>query len=101
MKKVLFIALTLLVTGTTYAQKPCCKNKSTCNKEAASTAKEGKEVAGEMHACCKKNIAEGKAACCSKTAATKVEATKKVASKTATPLTPQSVVAQRKAALPK
>ncbi|MEN9339712.1 MAG: hypothetical protein RIQ62_1024 [Bacteroidota bacterium] len=73
MKKVLFLALGLLVAGTMYADKKCCKDKSSCSKSEAKHCShdeakaEGSEAAaGEMHACCKKSMAAGGKACCAK-----------------------------------
>lgn len=87
MKKILFVALALLVTGTMYADKKCCKDKAKCDKEAAAktcshdeangkacckkgTAAVGSEAKTEdMATCCKKSVAGGGKACCSKGAA--------------------------------
>jgi hypothetical protein len=82
MKKILFVALALLVTGTMYADKKCCKDAAKCNKETAAKAcshdQAGAKTAGgtnasleaaapaEMHACCKKSVAASGKACCSK-----------------------------------
>jgi hypothetical protein len=48
MKKIIFVALALLITGTTFAEKKCCKDKASCSKEASSSTK----------ACCKKGDAK-------------------------------------------
>jgi hypothetical protein len=79
----------LLVTGTMYADKKCCKDKASCKKEATATkgcsqdgATAGKScckkgtaavapAASEdmaMAPCCKKSIAAGGKACCAKDA---------------------------------
>lgn len=78
MKKVLFLSLALLVAGASFADKKCCKDKQkgSCSKEAkacskdeakscSKTAKADKATA-EMPACCKRNVDQGKAACCAK-----------------------------------
>ncbi len=61
MKKIIFVALALLITGTTFAEKKCCKDKASCSKEASSSTK----------ACCKK----GEAKTASADADAKTEAT--------------------------
>ena len=77
MKKILFIALALIVTGTAFADKKCCKDKASCKKEASSkscshdakaegTAAVNAAPAEETHACCKKSAAAGGKACCAK-----------------------------------
>lgn len=72
MKKVLFLSLALLVAGVAFADKKCCKKGSKCHKEAKAScnkdaAKADAKASGEeMHACCKKNVAQGKPACCKK-----------------------------------
>lgn len=75
MKKVLFLSLALLVAGATFADKKCCKDKKegSCSKEAKASCnkdgqKEGDHASTEMHACCKKSVAQGKPACCAKKA---------------------------------
>lgn len=96
MKKILLVALALLITGTMFADKKCCKDKANCKKETAAKscshdeAKGGKacckkgtasaegattsdaavvataDAPQEMHACCKKAVAGGGKACCAK-----------------------------------
>ena len=90
MKKILFVALALLVTGTMYADKKCCKDAAKCNKKTAAKAcshdQAGAKTAGgtneaaapaEMHACCKKSVAAGAKACCAKGAHAEMPAPQK------------------------
>lgn len=76
MKKVLFLSLAMLVAGASFADKKCCKDKKegSCSKEAKACCKKDgakaeaakDEATAELPACCKKNMAQGKAACCKK-----------------------------------
>ena len=93
MKKILLVALTLLVTGTMYADKKCCKDPSKCKKEASAKGcshdqAAAKSAAGsdatadaaapaEMHACCKKSVAAGGKPCCVKGAHAEMPAPQK------------------------
>ena len=83
MKKVLFLALGLMISTTMFADKKCCKDKKGSKKECCAKKAEAKVnedgttsvsgakmASGEMHACCKKRISEGKAACCAQTSST-------------------------------
>ena len=45
MKKILFLSLALLVTGTMYADKKCCKDKSTCSHSEAKACNHGQAKA--------------------------------------------------------
>ncbi|HMT36586.1 MAG: hypothetical protein IPF62_10605 [Bacteroidetes bacterium] len=85
MKKVLFLALALFITGTSFADKKCCKDKNGSKKECSAnkTSTTGVDPANadgtvsskttstsQMPACCKSNISHGKSACCAKTSST-------------------------------
>lgn len=68
MKKILIVALALLVSGTMYADKKCCKDKASCSKKEASCA--GKEAKACDHASAKDGAkAEASHAGCSHAAA--------------------------------
>ncbi len=74
MKKILFLSLALLVTGTMYADKKCCKDKSTCSHSEAKACNHGEAKAEvnddgtpkEAHAGCAHAKASGAKACCAK-----------------------------------
>jgi hypothetical protein len=87
MKKIVFLALALLVTGTMYADKKCCKDKSSCSKSASakSCSKDGAsatvmsadmqaaaDAEGKSSSSCSKKTA-GKACCSKGGSAAKVE----------------------------
>jgi hypothetical protein len=59
MKKIVLVALTLFIAGTTFADKKCCKDKESCShKTEAKACSKG----AEGKSCCQKKGGEAKAA---------------------------------------